>query len=564
MEPRISRNPRNPQLVPVPWQVWPLVLPPRQKVPLSGKSGSSAGRGRLTGIQIRPRAGIVRRSARTRQLPAVEHAPALAAAGGRRRLAGHRPPGGRGRAPDRPRRQRPRPGGPPRRRRPVQPGPGRLHRHLRVVGLPGWFPDAVYAVVNGTFGWMSLLLPLMLFVCAFRLFRQPADGRGNNRVGIGFLDHDLRRLRPGAHHRRPADRRRRLRRPAPGRRHARLPGRLPAGRHPRRRPVGPVRPAGLRLAADHHSHALRRHPAPPARCLRAPDGHRPAGAATAATATTAATCTKRARPRPKKKTQAPLRQGRRRRRRAGRLRRRRSLRARRHRRRRRRQRGRPARQGPPVPPASAGPPRRKSPSRRSRPPRAWARQDAAAAENATEAIPLVTPGMVAAGSLNPAAGRRRRTVPSKPVAPAPLPTPIPQRTEQLSLAGDVTYTLPSSDVLTPGSIPKERTEANDAVVAALTDTLNAVQRRRQVTGFSRGPTVTRYEIELAPGHQGGARHGAVQEHLLRRGLERRPHPEPDSRQIRHRHRDPQHGPRDGLARATSSAARTPAAPTTPW
>ena len=54
-------------------------------------------------------------------------------------------------------------------------------------GLRGWFPDAVYAVVNGTFGWMSLVLPLMLSVCAFRLFRQPADGRGNNRVGIGFL-----------------------------------------------------------------------------------------------------------------------------------------------------------------------------------------------------------------------------------------------------------------------------------------------------------------------------------------------------------------------------------------
>ena len=54
-------------------------------------------------------------------------------------------------------------------------------------GFQGWFPDMVYGVVNGTFGWMSLLLPLMLFVCAFRLFRQPVDGRGNNRVGIGFL-----------------------------------------------------------------------------------------------------------------------------------------------------------------------------------------------------------------------------------------------------------------------------------------------------------------------------------------------------------------------------------------
>ena len=54
-------------------------------------------------------------------------------------------------------------------------------------GFQGWFPDMVYGIVNGTFGWMALLLPLMLFVCAFRLFRQPVDGRGNNRIGIGFL-----------------------------------------------------------------------------------------------------------------------------------------------------------------------------------------------------------------------------------------------------------------------------------------------------------------------------------------------------------------------------------------
>jgi DNA segregation ATPase FtsK/SpoIIIE, S-DNA-T family len=86
-------------------------------------------------------------------------------------------------------------------------------------------------------------------------------------------------------------------------------------------------------------------------------------------------------------------------------------------------------------------------------------------------------------------------VPSR-VPEAPDTTQLPQRVEQLLLAGDVTYLLPPSEVLTPGSAPKERSAANDSVVEALTRVFEQFAIDAQVTGFSRGPTVTRYEVEV--------------------------------------------------------------------
>ncbi|MGB7818475.1 MAG: DNA translocase FtsK, partial [Ornithinibacter sp.] len=90
-------------------------------------------------------------------------------------------------------------------------------------------------------------------------------------------------------------------------------------------------------------------------------------------------------------------------------------------------------------------------------------------------------------------------VPERVPLEAPPTNPLPQRVEQLSLAGDITYTLPDAALLEPGSPHKARSAANDRVVESLTTVLDQFEIDAQVTGFSRGPTVTRYEVELGPG-----------------------------------------------------------------
>ncbi|MER7378418.1 DNA translocase FtsK [Streptomyces lanatus] len=75
---------------------------------------------------------------------------------------------------------------------------------------------------------------------------------------------------------------------------------------------------------------------------------------------------------------------------------------------------------------------------------------------------------------------------------------LPPRAEQLQLSGDITYSLPSLDLLERGGPGKSRSAANDAVVESLTTVFTEFKVDARVTGFTRGPTVTRYEVELGP------------------------------------------------------------------
>ena len=101
----------------------------------------------------------------------------------------------------------------------------------------------------------------------------------------------------------------------------------------------------------------------------------------------------------------------------------------------------------------------------------------------------------------------RTAPPEEPAVPAartagqPAPEehgPAPVRMEQLQLSGDITYALPSLDLLERGGPGKTRSKINDDVVAQLSGVFAEFKVDARVTGFTRGPTVTRYEVELGP------------------------------------------------------------------
>ena len=97
-------------------------------------------------------------------------------------------------------------------------------------------------------------------------------------------------------------------------------------------------------------------------------------------------------------------------------------------------------------------------------------------------------------------------------APRPAPEPEPQREPEPDDAiaddeafvpsdptADGDYRLPPPDLLLEGDPPKMGSSANDDMIDRMTGVLEQFKIDAAVTGYTRGPTVTRYEIELGPG-----------------------------------------------------------------
>jgi S-DNA-T family DNA segregation ATPase FtsK/SpoIIIE len=81
-----------------------------------------------------------------------------------------------------------------------------------------------------------------------------------------------------------------------------------------------------------------------------------------------------------------------------------------------------------------------------------------------------------------------------------IPAAVAEPTQlTLDSAVDGTYQLPPSTILKLGAPPKQQTAANNEVIERISRVLSEFKIDAAVTGFTRGPTVTRYEVSVGPG-----------------------------------------------------------------
>lgn len=133
----------------------------------------------------------------------------------------------------------------------------------------------------------------------------------------------------------------------------------------------------------------------------------------------------------------------------------------------------------------------------------------AATTPAVPAVPAVPASPAAAKPARPtkpsAASLSKTNKPAGETGDEPQEAPDKDRFEapdtKTGLGHNIEYHLPSLDLLAVGPEHMRRSPANDRVIEALTNVFSQFKVNAQVTDFSRGPTVTRYEITLGTGEK---------------------------------------------------------------
>jgi S-DNA-T family DNA segregation ATPase FtsK/SpoIIIE len=131
-------------------------------------------------------------------------------------------------------------------------------------------------------------------------------------------------------------------------------------------------------------------------------------------------------------------------------------------------------------------------------------EEARRVHHPTTVLPRLAPEEVPELNSEHVSARDSVPIPEpEPVREPPKHSPPPKRIEQPTLSDgsaaiEGEYQRPPLKILGTGPAAKARSKANDSVIAALQEVFAQFQVDAAVTGFTRGPTVTRYEVELGP------------------------------------------------------------------